>query len=169
MPTPEELRVELARANTSGLVTLCHLAERRHGLPRALMLAVASRETGCRDIVGDFGHGRGVFQIDDRFHHDWLDRHDAAGPGAVPPLAAAAELAAALLAGGLDVARKQALTDEAAVKFAAAAYNAGVGGALDGLRRGNPDLATTGRNYGADVVQRMRTFRALEKGQTAQQ
>jgi hypothetical protein len=169
VPTPEELRVELTRAKASGLVTLCYLAEKRHGLPRALMLAVASRETGCRDIVGDFGHGRGVFQIDDRFHHDWLDRHDAAAPGKVPPLKAAAELAATLLAGGLGAAHKQALTGEAAVKFAAAAYNAGLGGALDGLRRGNPDLATTGRNYGADVVRRMHAFRALEKGQTAQQ
>jgi hypothetical protein len=169
MPTPEELRVELARAAASGLVTLCHSAEQRHGLPRALMLAVASRETGCRDIVGDFGHGRGVFQIDDRFHHDWLDAHDAAAPGAVPPFKAAAELAATMLAGGLEVARAQALKDVAAVKFAAAAYNAGVGGALDGLRRGDPDLATTGRNYGADVVQRMHTFRTLERGQAAQQ
>ena len=53
--------------------------------------------------------------------------------------------------------------------FAAAAYNAGVAGALDGLRRGDPDLATTGRNYGADVLRRMYAFRALEKGQTAQQ
>ena len=168
MPTPEELRVELARANASGLVTLCHLAEQRHGLPQALLLAVASRETGCRDIVGDFGHGRGVFQIDDRFHRDWLDEHDAAAPGKVPPLKAAVELAATLLAGGFDVGRHQALTPAATVKFAAATYNAGVGGALDGLRRGNPDLATTGRNYGADVVRRMHGFRALEKGHPAQ-
>ncbi|MCW2963495.1 MAG: hypothetical protein JWO17_747 [Actinomycetia bacterium] len=169
MPTPEELRVELARATTLGLVTLCRSAEKRHGLPRALMLAIASRETGCRDIVGDFGHGRGVFQIDDRFHHEWLAAHAAAAPGALPPLKAAAELAATLLAGGLDVARTRALKDEAAVKFAACAYNAGTGGALDGLRRGDPDLATTGRDYGSDVVRRMRAFRALERGEAAQQ
>jgi hypothetical protein len=169
MPTPEELRVELARAAASGLVTLCHLAEKRHGLPRSLMLAVASRETGCRDVVGDLGHGRGVFQIDDRFHRDWLERNAAAAPGMVPPLKAAAELAATLLAGGLDAARTNALTGKAALKFAAAAYNAGVGGALDGLRRGDPDLATTGHDYGADVVRRMHTFRALERGEAAKQ
>jgi len=156
MPAPEELRVELARANASGLVTLCHVAEKRNGLPRALMLAVASRETGCRDIVGDFGHGRGVFQIDDRFHHDWLDGHDAAGPGAVPPLAAAADLAATLLADGLAVARKHALKGEAAVKFAASAYNAGVGGALGGLRRGDPDAARGGGHRVEQVARHAR-------------
>ena len=157
--------MELARAAAFGLVTLCHSAERRHGLPRALMLAVASRETGCRDIVGDFGHGRGVFQIDDRFHHDWLEQHGAAKAGEVPPLAPASELAATLIAGALDVARRHGLgvASEAAVKFAACAYNAGVGGALDGLRRGDPDLATTGRDYGSDVLRRMHGFRELER------
>jgi hypothetical protein len=154
--------VELDRAFKSGLVTLCHLAEKRHGLPPELMLAVASRETGCRNIVGDSGHGRGVFQIDDRFHHDWLAQHGAAGAGKVPPLAAATELAATMLAGALDVARRHQLGGESAVKFAACAYNAGVGGALNGLRRGDPDLATTGHNYGSDVVRRMHGFRELE-------
>jgi hypothetical protein len=154
--------VELDRAVKSGLVTLCHLAEKKHALAPELMLAVASRETGCRNSVGDSGHGRGVFQIDDRFHHDWLSKHGAAAPGKVPPLAAATELAATLLAGALDVARRHKLRGDAAVKFAACAYNAGVGGALNGLRRGDPDLATTGHNYGSDVVRRMHGFRALE-------
>ena len=133
------------------------------------MLAVASRETRCRNIVGDYGHGRGVFQIDDRFHHDWLERHGAADAGKVPPLAAAAELAARLLAGGLDVGRKHGLRGEKAVKFAACAYNAGVGGALNGLRKGDPDLATTGHNYGSDVIRRMHGFRALEIREAAEQ
>ena len=160
--------MELARAARSGLVALCDAAERRHALPQALLLAVASRETGCRDIVGDHGHGRGVFQIDDRFHHDWLERHEAAKPGKIPPLAAAAELAATLLAAAHDIASRHGLRGEAAVKFAACAYNAGVGGALEGLRHGDPDLATTGRNYGSDVVRRMHAFRALERGEPPQ-
>ncbi len=168
MPTPEELRLELARAKASGLVTLCHSAEQRHGLPGALLIAIASRETGCRDVVGDFGHGRGVFQIDDRFHHDWLVLQGAGEPRETPPVAAAAELAGTLLADARDVARRHGLASEAAVKFAACAYNAGVGGALEGLRRGDPDLATTGRDYGSDVVRRMHVFRALERRQPPQ-
>src|SRR2546425_8149883 len=134
MLPPEEARAQLAHARATGLVTLCHQAERRHGLPQALLLAVASRETNCRDVVGDFGHGRGVFQIDDRFHHDWLVEHGAAGPGRTPPVAAAAELAGTMLAESLAVAHRHELGGDGATKFAASAYNAGLGGALAGLR-----------------------------------
>jgi hypothetical protein len=138
-------------------------------LPDALLLAVASRETGCRDVVGDGGHGRGVFQIDDRFHHEWLAAHGAGETGKTPPVADAAEYAASMLAGSLAVARKHALTGEPMVKFSASAYNAGLGGALEGLRRGDSDLETTGRDYGRDVVARMRAFRALEVAQRAKE
>ena len=165
MLRPEEAREQFAHARTTGLVTLCHKAEQRHGLPQALLLAVASRETNCKDVVGDFGHGRGAFQIDDRFHHDWLAQHGAAAPGRTPPVGAAAELAASMLVESLAVARTHELHGDAAAKFAASAYNAGLGGALTGLRRGNSDLETTGHDYGADVVARMHAFRRLERAE----
>jgi Transglycosylase SLT domain len=49
-------------------------AARRFGLNPNLLAAVAAQETGGpdsnagRNVVGDGGHGRGVFQIDDRWH-----------------------------------------------------------------------------------------------------
>jgi hypothetical protein len=49
-------------------------AARRHGLDPNLLAAVAAQETGGpgtnagRNVVGDGGHGRGLFQIDDRWH-----------------------------------------------------------------------------------------------------
>ncbi|HUY41492.1 MAG TPA: transglycosylase SLT domain-containing protein [Candidatus Dormibacteraeota bacterium] len=49
-------------------------AAREHGLAPALLAAVAAQETGGpgsnagHNIVGDGGHGHGVFQIDDRYH-----------------------------------------------------------------------------------------------------
>lgn len=49
-------------------------AARRHGLDPELLAAVAAQETGGpgsnagANIVGDGGHGRGLFQIDDRWH-----------------------------------------------------------------------------------------------------
>jgi hypothetical protein len=49
-------------------------AARRHGLDPGLLAAVAAQETGGpgtnagHNIVGDGGHGRGLFQIDDRWH-----------------------------------------------------------------------------------------------------
>ncbi len=49
-------------------------AARRHGLDPSLLAAVAAQETGGpdsnagRNVVGDGGHGHGLFQIDDRSH-----------------------------------------------------------------------------------------------------
>jgi hypothetical protein len=49
-------------------------AAARHGLDPTLLAAVAAQETGGpgsnagANIVGDGGHGHGVFQIDDRWH-----------------------------------------------------------------------------------------------------
>jgi hypothetical protein len=49
-------------------------AATRHGLDPRLLAAVAAQETGGpgsnagANIVGDGGHGRGLFQIDDRWH-----------------------------------------------------------------------------------------------------
>src|SRR5580692_6451331 len=60
-------------------------AARRHGLDPELLAAVAAQETGGpgsnagSNIVGDGGHGRGVFQIDDRWH-DFAKSSDAMDP-----------------------------------------------------------------------------------------
>ena len=49
-------------------------AAKRHGLDPTLLAAVAAQETGGpgsnagHNVVGDGGHGRGIFQIDDRWH-----------------------------------------------------------------------------------------------------
>src|SRR5579864_3021956 len=49
-------------------------AAQRTGIDPVLLAAVAAQETGGpganagRNIVGDGGHGHGIFQIDDRWH-----------------------------------------------------------------------------------------------------
>jgi hypothetical protein len=49
-------------------------AARQYGIDPKLLAAVAAQETGGpgsnsgRNIVGDGGHGHGIFQIDDRYH-----------------------------------------------------------------------------------------------------
>jgi hypothetical protein len=60
-------------------------AARKHGLDPELLAAVAAQETGGpgsnagSNIVGDGGHGRGVFQIDDRWH-DFAKSSEAMDP-----------------------------------------------------------------------------------------
>ncbi|HZY99487.1 MAG TPA: transglycosylase SLT domain-containing protein [Candidatus Baltobacteraceae bacterium] len=59
----------------------------RHGVDPRLLAAVAAQETGGpgtnagQNVVGDGGHGHGLFQIDDRWH-DFAKSPEAMDPGA---------------------------------------------------------------------------------------
>jgi hypothetical protein len=76
-------------------------AATRHNLQPRLLAAVAAQETGGpgadsgRNIVGDEGHGHGVFQIDDRWHAF------ARTPAAMDP-AKNADYAAGMIASNLE-------------------------------------------------------------------
>jgi hypothetical protein len=62
-------------------------AAQRHNVDPTLLAAVAAQETGGpgsnagRNIVGDGGHGHGIFQIDDRYH-DFAESKSAMDPSA---------------------------------------------------------------------------------------
>jgi Transglycosylase SLT domain len=92
-------------------------AAARHNLDPRLLAAVAAQESGGpgqnsgRNIVGDFGHGHGVFQIDDRWHPF------ASTPAAMDP-AQNADYAAGMLAQNLQKYGGD-------VRAALSAYNAG--------------------------------------------
>jgi Transglycosylase SLT domain len=96
-------------------------AAARHHLDPRLLAAVAAQETGGpgsdsgRNVVGDGGHGRGLFQVDDRWHAF------ARSPGAMDP-AQNADYAAGMIAGNL---RRYG----GDVRAALSAYNAGSPGA----------------------------------------
>jgi Transglycosylase SLT domain len=76
-------------------------AATRHNLDPRLLAAVAAQETGGpasnsgRNVVGDGGHGHGVFQIDDRWHAF------ARTPAAMDP-AQNADYAAGILASNMS-------------------------------------------------------------------
>jgi len=121
-------------------------AAARHGLDPRLLAAVAAQETGGpgsnsgRNVVGDGGHGRGLFQIDDRYHAF------AKTAAAMNP-AANAEYAARMLSGLLQ-------RYGGDVHKALSAYNAGDPGATgtvthwqDGSRLGYADSVM--RHYSA--------------------
>ena len=98
----DQLTQQVALAHSRGWLPFISRAEKRHKLPPGLLLAIASRETNMQDIVGDGGHGRGLFQIDDRFHGDWLAKNGARGAGTTPRIRNAAEFAAAMLAANVS-------------------------------------------------------------------
>ena len=162
LQTERQLEQELERARADGLVDPILTVERRARLPRGLLLAIASRETHFRNVAGDGGHGRGVFQIDDRSHGEWLRRHGAGASGAVPSVADAAAYAAEILGGNLAFGRARGLAGDALLRFAVAAYNAGAGGAWRGLtEHGDADARTAHGNYGRDVLERMALIRGF--------
>lgn len=162
-PPSDALTAELRSAEASGLAEICARAERAAGLPECLLLAIASRETGCRDVVGDHGHGRGYFQIDDRYHRGWLARHGASAPGLTPPPVEAAAYAAVIVESNLAYGRLHGVRAAQLTRFALSAYNAGPLGALRGYRAGDSDLETTGHDYGADVLARVAAFRRVRR------
>ena len=157
--SPQALRRSLEHARKTGLVEICLKAEKEHGLPRGLLLAIASRETGCVDKCGDKGHGRGVFQIDDRFHQSFLRKHGALGAGGMPPVKEAAPYAARILVGHFERGRRAGVKRADLLKFVCSAYNAGGGGALEGYQQGDSDKETAHGNYGRDVLERLEIVR----------
>jgi len=63
---------------------------RERGVDPFIVAALGQRETNWGTAsslskpgpagTGDFGHGRGLMQIDDRYHADWIATHDWADP-----------------------------------------------------------------------------------------
>lgn len=166
MLRPLLYRYQLARAKRSGMYALLIDAAKRHELPPAYVLAVASRETGIRNMLGDGGHGVGVIQIDIRFH-SIARRARETGSWRTNP-APLVDYGVQMLAENVAWARQRwpKYTEHAtsALKIASSAYNAGRGGAAQGVAEGDSDLRTTGRNYGRDVLARMDVFGKLLQG-----
>ena len=135
--TGPELTAQYQQANSTW--PFIHQTEVDHGLPRMLLFAVGSRETNLTNEVGDFGHGHGVWQLDDRSHMP---------PGGFPHFDAdvpmQCDIAAAMLKGILA-------TTGGNVEEAAAIYNSGQPG----------EAGTTHGDYGIDVVERMQFLQQL--------
>jgi hypothetical protein len=163
-PTRSQLAAQLADLKRTGLDKKLAAAAKAAGIEYPFLLAVASRESGCRNQLGDYrgglAHGIGILQIDVQ-HPIALHARDTGSwwPNPDPLIA----FGAALLASNLKSVRalRPSFTDAQAHKISASAYNCGLGNALAGSAKGDSDKFTTGGSYGRDVMDRMAIFQDL--------
>ena len=121
-------------------------------VPAALLAGICSRETRCRNIIGDHGNGVGLMQIDKRYHPFATEK------GAMTP-DRNIEYAARLLASNWTALcrdmSKASWTYAEKLRGAVAAYNSGLRNVQTWERM---DVGTTQNDYSADVWERARAF-----------
>jgi hypothetical protein len=140
----------------------------------ALLLSLGLRETNLRNVENPTQTDKGVVQINKVYHGDWLSDqpgckagdltktptdewrvapggHSAFEPGYVPRFTPAVIYAHDMLKDGVAAA-PDGLSDVQLIRFALAAYNAGLGGARKGLNAGDVDKYTTGGDYSRWVI-----------------
>lgn len=147
MTSSFSISAELTYARIRGLMEYFYQASRQYGVPLALLLAVASRESRMglalsADGTGDHGNGIGIMQIDRRYHPEFTDHHSPFNHQA--NINYGAQYLSTLLQ-QFDRNTSQAV----------AAYNAGPNKVRTAIYAGlPPDSVTTGRDYSQDVLER---------------
>lgn len=111
--------------------------------------------------TGDGGHGRGLMQIDDRSHKDFI----ASGKWKDP--LENIRYGASVLAGNIAFFKRSSagpgdprpLSGDALLKAAVASYNTGAGNVLKSLKAGHdPDTTTAHGNYASDVLGKLARY-----------
>ncbi len=126
---------------------------------------IGSRESGWGLLLspkgpggtGDGGHGRGLMQIDDRFHQPFI----ASGRWSNPQANINYAIDQVLSRNYDYLDRTTSLGGQDLLRGAIAAYNAGLGNVLDALSQGlDVDYYTTGQDYSWDVLNRAGWFQS---------
>lgn len=151
---PADLKKEFEHANSCGWMPHFQAAAQALDFPCELLLAIASRETGMSNKLGDFKNGKargyGIMQVDigtdPEFCCTWNENL----------------VKESIRRGAEILAEKRAYLAKkniATTKNILAAYNAGQGTVWKYVQqKRNPDLATAGGNYGTDVMARKIEF-----------
>lgn len=155
------------------LLASYHRQGRARWVNLSLTLAAASRESGISNSVGDFGHGRGAWQQDDRWNTGFLKTHRGCRDGEWDPCprhhSAFTDGHVPTLRDGLlrflddldehrGYGTNYGIGRSSLPRFALASYNAGPGQALAGYRVGNLDRYTANGDYSADTMRRAAHF-----------
>jgi hypothetical protein len=168
MPTPSraQLQTHLERLISTGFAKILAQFSQVNDLPKTFFYAIASRETNCKNILGDVRddgpHGVGIVQID--IQHPIARQARDSGLWKTNPVPLI-EFGAKLLSTDM-VQVKHILPNlerNDILKVTASGYNCGIARAIRtaGSSSGNSDSYTTGKDYGQDVLDRMIVFDQL--------
>jgi hypothetical protein len=168
---PNDIRNQFKRAQDNDWLDAFSQAAAKYGFTTDVLLAIASRETNMRSILGDGGHGHGIMQIDDRSFPEWCQS------GAWQNVPECIDKGASVLAAKRQAIQngqgqqitvshttftgKDNLTDDELLRTSIAAYNAGMWAYWGLSTSGNPDERTTQGDYSEDTLDRAEVFRNL--------
>ena len=103
--------------------------------------------------TGDYGHGHGLMQIDDKTWGSWLASHDWTSPYVN------VRKGADILSSNMDYFASRGLEGDEQVQAALAAYNHGPGNVWANIEAGlSPDTDTAGGDYASDVWARFQSW-----------
>jgi Bacterial SH3 domain/Transglycosylase SLT domain len=151
---------DLAAANPYKTAVTQAAAPYSSWLKPSILAAIGSRESAwglvlAADGTGDGGHGRGIMQIDDRYHQDFINNNDWRNPGVNIKYAVDNVLADYYS----YLSRNTSLKGFDLLRGAIASYNAGPQNVVDAVNAGlDVDAYTTGKDYSWDVIQRAGWF-----------
>lgn len=164
MITKPQLLNQLHSLRHTGFFPKLEAQAEAHDFPSSFFMAIASRETNCLNILGDFQHGEfhgvGIVQIDIQHQIARQARDSGSWKTNPDPLIA---FGAQLLESNIAQAREAfpSLDEQHQLKIAASGYNCGITRAITGAQHGDSDKLTTGKDYGRDVMTRMAIFDEL--------
>jgi Transglycosylase SLT domain len=155
-PPRSILAQQLTRARNNGWIPFFSEAAQKFNFSLPLLIAIASRETNIKNIIGDSGHGHGIMQIDDRSFPDFTNSDRAKDPR--QNILKGGEV----LSGKRRFLSQKGISGDLLMRASIAAYNGGEGRVFRAINRGRDvDSVTTQRNYSADVLARSQIFKEL--------
>lgn len=136
------------------------------GVSPFLIAAIIKRESGFGAYLtpptyagtGDYGHGHGLMQIDDRSWGQWLAANDWGDP------LTNIRKGTRILKEDIQTLRNNfpAMPEDSILRAAISAYNTGTGNVLNSIRVGrDTDATTTGKNYAADTLATAKSWEDL--------
>jgi len=169
--TENDLKRQFERAKKNGWIKTFKSAAATYQFPPEVLMAIASRETNMRNIIGDGGHGYGLMQIDDRSFPEWCnsglwkDPYAGIQKGALVLHSKQQTIrngqGKSLRVGGRPFVGKANISKDDLLRTAVAGYNSGLWAYYNLTKYGDPDRRTTGRDYSKDTLRRAQTFGKL--------